>query len=148
MESQSRKTDGHFWNMGASGVNQLPPFSLTVQTDFAPTVQNHSSRSWRYMWKIRRFSKLVSIFWFKQPKLTMFIAPWERLPQKELRKSQTFCNIHCVIQSFVGHFTAGDWILISSMSSGAVPVGDLQVSSFDRVFKGTFCSCSSFPSQC
>lgn len=68
----------------------------------------------------------------------MFISPWERLPQKELGKSQTFCNIHCVIKSFVGHFTAGGWILISSMCSGAVPLGDLQVSSFDRVFKGPF----------
>lgn len=38
----------------------------------------------------------------------MFISPWECMSQKELKKSQSFCNIHHVIKIFVGRFTAGD----------------------------------------
>lgn len=38
----------------------------------------------------------------------MLISPWEFMPQKELRKSQSFCNIHHVIKIFVDHFTAGE----------------------------------------
>jgi len=38
----------------------------------------------------------------------MFISPWEHRPQKELKKPQSFCDVHHVIKIFVGHITAGD----------------------------------------
>lgn len=83
----------------------------------------------------------------------MFVVLWESVPQRG-KKGSDLCNIHHVLNIFVGHVSAGDGkrILISSMCSSVpvpVQVGGVQVSSFDRIFKGTFCTCSSdtFPPQ-